>query len=116
MNETDYAVLNDCGHNYSVLHYYITREAQARQLAAAGFDLIWFGVIMTIVMEMGLIHPPVGLNLFVIKSIAPDISLRDVVWGVLPFVLLMMLAVVAMCIFPEIATWLSDLVMGPNRR
>ncbi len=51
-------------------------------LKAAGFDLIWFGVIMTIVMEMGLIHPPVGLNMFVIKNIAPDIPLRDVIWGV----------------------------------
>ena len=44
-------------------------------LKAAGFDLIWFGVVMTIVMEMGLIHPPVGLNIFVIKNIAPDIPL-----------------------------------------
>src|SRR6184192_1941721 len=63
-------------------------------LKAAGFDLVWFGVVMTIVMEMGLIHPPVGLNLFVIKNIAPDIPLRDVIWGTLPFVLLMMVAVV----------------------
>jgi tripartite ATP-independent transporter DctM subunit len=85
-------------------------------LKAAGFDLIWFGVIMTIVMEMGLIHPPVGLNLFVIKNIAPDIPLRDVVWGVMPFVALMMFAVVVMCFFPEIATWLADLVMGPKTR
>ena len=45
-------------------------------LKAAGFDLVWFGVVMTIVMEMGLIHPPVGLNLFVIKNIAPDIPLE----------------------------------------
>ena len=45
-------------------------------LKAAGFDLIWFGVLMTIVMEMGLIHPPVGLNIFVIKNIAPDIPLE----------------------------------------
>jgi len=81
-------------------------------LKAAGFDLVWFGVVMTIVMEMGLIHPPVGLNLFVIKNIAPDIPLRDVVWGVMPFVVLMMLAVVVLCIFPEIATWFADLVMG----
>jgi TRAP-type C4-dicarboxylate transport system permease large subunit len=81
-------------------------------LKAAGFDLIWFGVIMTIVMEMGLIHPPVGLNIFVIKNIAPDIPLRDVVWGVMPFVGLMMLAVVALCIFPEIATWFADAIMG----
>ncbi len=81
-------------------------------LKAAGFDLIWFGVIMTIVMEMGLIHPPVGLNLFVIKNIAPDIPLRDVVWGVMPFVALMMFAVVVLCIFPEIATWFPDAIMG----
>ncbi len=46
-------------------------------LKAHGFDLIWFGVIMTILMEMGLIHPPVGLNLFVINSIAPDIPLSE---------------------------------------
>ena len=81
-------------------------------LRAAQFDLVWFGVVMTIVMELGLIHPPVGLNLFVIKNIAPDIPLRDVVWGVMPFVVLMILAVIVLCIFPEIATWFSDLVMG----
>ena len=55
---------------------------------------------MTIVMEMGLIHPPVGLNIFVIKNIAPDIPLGDVIWGVMPFVVLMMLAVVMLCVFP----------------
>jgi C4-dicarboxylate transporter DctM subunit len=81
-------------------------------LKAAHFDLIWFGVIMTIVMELGLIHPPVGLNLFVIKSIAPDIPLRDVIWGVMPFVALMIFAVVVLCIFPGIATWLALAVMG----
>jgi len=84
-------------------------------LRAAGFDLIWFGVIMTIVMEMGLIHPPVGLNLFVIKSIAPDIPLADVVWGAVPFVALMILAVIAMSAIPSIVTGFSDLVMGPGR-
>jgi tripartite ATP-independent transporter DctM subunit len=80
-------------------------------LRADHFDLIWFGVIMTIVMEMGLIHPPVGLNLFVIKNIAPDIPLRDVVWGVMPFVGLMILAVVILCFVPEIATWFPDRIM-----
>ena len=67
---------------------------------------------MTIVMEMGLIHPPVGLNIFVIKSIAPDISLRDIIVGIIPFVALMFLAVVLICIYPTIATWLPKLVMG----
>jgi tripartite ATP-independent transporter DctM subunit len=81
-------------------------------LKAAGFDLIWFGVLMTIVMEMGLIHPPVGLNLFVIKNIAPDIPLRDVVWGVMPFVGLMFVAVFLICFFPAIATGFPNWVMG----
>jgi len=85
-------------------------------LRDAGFDLIWFGVVMTIVMEMGLIHPPVGLNIFVIRNIAPDIPLRDVIWGTLPFVLLMALAVVMLCLLPSISTWLPNLVMGlPSR-
>ncbi|MCQ8895212.1 TRAP transporter large permease [Limnobacter humi] len=82
-------------------------------LKAAGFDLIWFGILMTIVMETGLIHPPVGLNIFVIKNIAPDIPLKDIIWGVMPFVVLMLLAVLLICIFPGIATALPDAVMGP---
>ena len=81
-------------------------------LRAAGFDLIWFGVVMTIVMEMGLIHPPVGLNIFVIKNIAPDIPLRDVIYGVMPFVVLMFVAVLLLCLFPSIATGLPDAIMG----
>jgi len=83
-------------------------------LRAANFDIIWFGVVMTIVMEMGLIHPPVGLNIFVIRNVAPDIPLREVIFGTLPFVLLMMLAVLVLCFVPEISTWLPDLVMGPD--
>jgi C4-dicarboxylate transporter, DctM subunit len=81
-------------------------------LKAAGFDLIWFGVVMTIVMEMGLIHPPVGLNIFVIKNIAPDIPLGTVITGVLPFVGLMFVAVLLMCFLPGIATALPDAIMG----
>lgn len=81
-------------------------------LKAAGFDLVWFGVLMTIVMEMGLIHPPVGLNIFVIKNVASDIPLNDIIWGVLPFVGLMLIAVVMICIFPSIATAFPDALMG----
>jgi TRAP-type C4-dicarboxylate transport system permease large subunit len=54
----------------------------------------------------------VGLNIFVIKNIAPDIELGEIIWGVLPFVLLMFLAVLLICIFPGIATGLPDVVMG----
>ena len=82
-------------------------------LRDAGFDLVWFGVVMTIVMETGLIHPPVGLNIFVIKNIAPDITLREIIFGVMPFVAIMIFSVVLLCFFPEISTGLSDWVMGP---
>ena len=81
-------------------------------LKAAGFDLIWFGILMTIVMEMGLIHPPVGLNIFVIRNIAPDIPLRDVIWGMMPFLGLMVLAIFILCLVPSIATWFPDAMMG----
>jgi TRAP-type C4-dicarboxylate transport system permease large subunit len=66
------------------------------------------------VMEMGLIHPPVGLNIFVIRNVAHDIPLTEVIWGTLPFVLLMMVAVVVLCFVPQISTFLPDLVMGPD--
>ncbi len=85
-------------------------------LKAAGFDLVWFGVVLTIVMEMGLIHPPVGLNLFVIRNIAPDIPLSQLIWGTLPFVGLMIVAILMLCFMPQIATYLPDLVMGVPKR
>jgi tripartite ATP-independent transporter DctM subunit len=81
-------------------------------LKAAGFDLVWFGVVMSIVMEMGLIHPPVGLNIFVINRIAPDIGLGPIIWGTLPFVILMALGVVILSIVPGIAMWLPNAVYG----
>lgn len=82
-------------------------------LTAANFDPYWFAVILTINMEIGLITPPVGLNLYVINSIAPDISLKTVLVGSIPYVLCMVAAIVILCIFPGIATWLPDLMMGP---
>lgn len=81
-------------------------------ITAAGFDPIWFGVILTINMELGLITPPVGLNLFVINGITPDVRLPTILRGAFPFMLCMVLAIVILCVFPEIATWLPAKVMG----
>jgi len=81
-------------------------------ITAAGFDPIWFGVILTINMELGLITPPVGLNLFVINGITPDVRLPTILRGAFPFMLCMVLAIVILCVFPEIATWLPSKVMG----
>lgn len=79
-----------------------------------GFDPYWFAVILTVNMEIGLITPPVGLNLYVINSIAPDVKLTTVLWGALPFMLCMVLAILLLCIFPEIVTWLPNYMMGPE--
>jgi C4-dicarboxylate transporter DctM subunit len=81
-------------------------------IMAAGFDPIWFGVILTINMEIGLIHPPVGLNIYIVSAIAPDVPLATVMWGTAPYVVCMMLQIVLLCVFPEIATWLPDHLMG----
>jgi tripartite ATP-independent transporter DctM subunit len=81
-------------------------------ITQAGFDPYWFAVILTINMEIGLITPPVGLNLYVINGIAPDVGLPKILAGALPFVLLMILGILLLCIFPQIVTWLPDLLMG----
>lgn len=85
-------------------------------VTAAGFDPVWFGVIVTINMEIGLITPPVGLNLFVVNSIAPDVPTKTVLAGSVPYVMCMVLAIAILCVFPEIATWLPDQLMGPARK
>ncbi|KAA0892821.1 TRAP transporter large permease [Pusillimonas sp. ANT_WB101] len=71
-----------------------------------GYDPIWFGVIMIIACEMAVITPPVGLNLYVIKGIAPEISLKQITRGALPFVFLEIIAIVILTVFPEIVLWL----------
>jgi tripartite ATP-independent transporter DctM subunit len=79
-------------------------------ILAHGFDPIWFGIMLTINMELGLITPPVGLNLFVINGIAPDITFKQIVWGVVPFIIIMSLFIVLLAIFPDIAMWLPKLL------
>jgi C4-dicarboxylate transporter, DctM subunit len=85
-------------------------------ITAAGFDPVWFGVILTINMEIGLIHPPVGLNIYIVQAIAPDVPVTRVMWGTIPYVLCMFLAIVVLCFFPDIATWLPDHLMGVATR
>ncbi|WP_432472785.1 TRAP transporter large permease [Amphritea sp. HPY] len=83
-------------------------------ILSAGFDPYWFAVVLTINMEIGLITPPVGLNLYVINGIVRDVKLTTILKGSFPFVLCMVLAIVILAIFPEIALWLPNLIMGPE--
>ena len=83
-------------------------------ITQAGFDPYWFAVVLTINMEIGLITPPVGLNLYVINGIVPDVELTTILKGALPFMLCMVLGIVILSVFPEIATWLPEYAMGPD--
>jgi TRAP-type C4-dicarboxylate transport system permease large subunit len=71
-----------------------------------GFDPIWFGIIIVMTVELGLIHPPVGMNVFVIKSVVQDVSFTTIFRGVIPFVLTDLLRLVILIAFPIIALWL----------
>jgi len=75
-----------------------------------GFDPIWFGVIIVLGAEMGVITPPVGVNVFVIKGIAPDIPLETIFKGVLPFLVALTIVTIILVIFPQIATFLPSFI------
>ncbi|WP_424988071.1 TRAP transporter large permease [Microbulbifer sp. S227A] len=81
-------------------------------LESLGVDLIWFGVLMVIVLEMALISPPVGVNVFVVKGIAPGVSLNTIFRGIWPFWLAMFLAVVLILLMPQIALFLPGRMFG----
>lgn len=76
-----------------------------------GFDPIWYGVIIVIVLEMAMISPPVGVNVFIVRSIAPQVALAEIFLGVLPFWGAMILLVGLLILFPSIATFLPDTMM-----
>jgi len=75
-------------------------------VTALGFDPIWFGVIIVMTVELGLIHPPVGMNVFVIKSVIKDVKFSTIFAGVLPFIVTDLIRLVILIVFPIIATFL----------
>ncbi len=77
-------------------------------ITALGFDPIWFGVIIVMTVELGLIHPPVGMNVFVIKSVVPDVKISTVFAGVIPFVVTDILRLAILIAFPVLSTWLPS--------
>ena len=73
---------------------------------SAGFDPVWFGIVAVITVELGLITPPVGMNVFVIKSVAPDIPIKEIFKGVFPFVLADIVRLALIIAFPVLAVGL----------
>jgi tripartite ATP-independent transporter DctM subunit len=75
-------------------------------IVALGFDPVWFGIIIVMTVELGLIHPPVGMNVFVIKSVVPELTFSTIFKGVIPFVVTDLIRLVILIAFPAIALWL----------
>lgn len=79
---------------------------------ALGYDLIWFGVLMVVVLEMGLISPPVGINVFVVKGLVPDVPLSRVFAGIMPFWFAMLVMLILLILFPQIALFIPNSMIG----
>ncbi len=79
-------------------------------ITGLGFDAIWFGVVMILVMELGLVTPPVGLNCYVMAGIAKGVPLQSIFKGSLPFALAILIAVILVTAFPQLALWLPNLL------
>ena len=78
-------------------------------IRALGFDVYWFGIIIVLIVEMGTITPPVGVNVYVIKGVAgADVPLETIFKGILPFLAALIAAVIILMIFPQIATFLPS--------
>lgn len=75
-----------------------------------GYDPIWFGVVVVLVVAMGVITPPVGMNVYIIKGVAPDIPLETIFKGIWPFLGAIIVCIILLMIFPEIATFLPELL------
>lgn len=77
---------------------------------ALGYDPVWFGIIVVVATEIGLITPPIGVNLFVIRSIAPDISMKTILSGMLPFISIDLLRILLLAAVPVLSLWLPNLL------
>ncbi len=77
-----------------------------------GYDPIWFSILVVIVVEVGLIHPPVGMNLFVIQAQAPEVRITSIYRGIIPFLIAPLLLIIILFLFPRLALWLPKLLYG----
>lgn len=82
-------------------------------ISSYGYDPVWFAIVFVVNTEIGLLTPPVGMNLFIVKAISGE-PMSDVVKGALPYTLLLLMMLIILIIFPQISLWLPDLLMGPR--
>ena len=77
-----------------------------------GYDPVWFSIVVVIMVEVGLIHPPVGMNLFVIQAQQPDLRILDIYRGIVPFLIAPLILIILMFLFPGLALWLPKVLYG----
>ena len=94
----------------SVSIIFITLPILFPLIVQLGFDPIWFNVVMLLNLELALITPPVGMNLFVLQGISPESKMTEIIKGVIPFGAAMALEILVLCFFPQLATWLPNIV------
>lgn len=94
----------------SVSIIFITLPILFPLIVQLGFDPIWFNVVMLLNLELALITPPVGMNLFVLQGISPESKMTEIIKGVIPFGATMALEILVLCFFPQLATWLPNIV------
>jgi len=82
-------------------------------IVALGFNPIWYGVLYTITCQIAYMTPPFGYNLFLMRAMAPkEISLQDIYRSIIPFVLIMTFGLILVIVFPQLALWLPEYVLG----
>lgn len=79
-------------------------------ISGMGFDPIWFGVILTLNIEIGMITPPVGMNLFILEAIVPGLSFSEIVAGSIPYIVVLFAGLALLMIFPSIVLWLPSMM------
>lgn len=78
-------------------------------VTSLGYDPIWFGIVLTLLLEAALITPPIGMNLYVVQGVRGDGPLSDVILGSIPFVTVIFVMILILLVFPDLALWLPSL-------
>jgi tripartite ATP-independent transporter DctM subunit len=81
-------------------------------IVSLGYDGVWFGIVMTMVIQIGLIHPPFGLNVFILSAMIKEVTVAEAFWGCVPFLIASLLMIVLICVYPEFILWLPNRLFG----
>jgi TRAP-type C4-dicarboxylate transport system permease large subunit len=90
----------------------ITLPVYVPVVQSLGFNPIWFGILVTIMCEVGLVTPPIGINVYVMKAVAPEVPMQTIFKACIPFLVMLFIGIAIIFFFPDIATVLPNMMMG----